>query len=379
LSKILYFSRDYTTHDHRFLSALAGSQHQVAYLRLENRGGELEDRPLPVEIEQIPWAGGQSEASLWDGLRLLADLKRVIREVQPDLIQAGPIQRCALLAALAGFKPLLSMSWGYDLIHDATRGLFWRWATRFTLRRSTLMIGDSNATRQLAISYGMQDERIVTFPWGVDLQHFSPPAEYPSDGPRGERPFTLLSTRGWEPIYGVEVIARAFTLAAQERPELRLIMLGNGSQAGLIHRMLSADGLRERVYFPGLVSQTELPRYYRSADLYLSASHSDGSSISLLEAMACGAPALVSDIPGNKEWVTPGQQGWLFPDGDSQALASKILQAMDDRQRLAKMGRAARETVEKRADWKRNFQQLLQAYRKALQITSRGRSRPEHS
>jgi glycosyltransferase involved in cell wall biosynthesis len=379
LSKILYFSRDYTTHDHRFLSALAGSQHQVAYLRLENRGGELEDRPLPVEIEQIPWAGGQSEASLWDGLRLLADLKRVIREVQPDLIQAGPIQRCALLAALAGFKPLLSMSWGYDLIHDATRGLFWRWATRFTLRRSTLMIGDSNATRQLAISYGMQDERIVTFPWGVDLQHFSPPAEYPSDGPRGERPFTLLSTRGWEPIYGVEVIARAFTLAAQERPELRLIMLGNGSQAGLIHRMLSADGLRERVYFPGLVSQTELPRYYRSADLYLSASHSDGSSISLLEAMACGAPALVSDIPGNKEWVTPGQQGWLFPDGDSQALASKILQAMDDRQRLAEMGRAARETVEKRADWKRNFQQLLQAYRKALQITSRGRSRPEHS
>ena len=58
---------------------------------------------------------------------------------------------------------------------------------------------------------------------------------------------------------------------------------------------------------------------YRAADLYLSASHSDGSSVSLMEALGCGLPVLVSDIPGNREWVTDGEQGWLFPDGDDAA------------------------------------------------------------
>ena len=62
--RILYFTRDYTTHDRRFLEALANTEHKVYYLRLERRGHQLEDRPLPPEIELIPWAGGQKPAQL---------------------------------------------------------------------------------------------------------------------------------------------------------------------------------------------------------------------------------------------------------------------------------------------------------------------------
>jgi glycosyltransferase involved in cell wall biosynthesis len=385
--KVLYFSRDYTTHDHRFLSALAGTEHQVYYLRLERSDHQLEDRPLPPQIEQVPWRGGRGPARLKDGPGLLLDLKRVIREVKPDLIQAGPLQRTALLVALAGFRPLVSMSWGYDLLQDADRNVPWRWATRYTLGHSAAMVGDCNTIRQLAIEHGMPNERIVTFPWGIDLEHFSPARERASQQEIGEattdagglqRPFTLLSTRGWEPIYGVETIARAFVLAARQRPELRLVMLGNGSQAPLLRQILASAGMNgadipisgrgesHRVIFPGQVSYTDLPRYYRSADLYLAATHSDGTSISLLEAMACGRPALVSDIPGNREWVTPGENGWLSPEGDAEALAQAILHAVAQRQHLPEMGRSARRLAEQRADWNRNFPKLLTAYELAL-------------
>lgn len=356
--KILYFTRDYTTHDHRFLSALAKTDHQVSYLRLERRGHQLEDRALPPEIEQVRWRGGNTPARLKDGPRLLQDLKRVIREIRPDLIQAGPLQRSALLVALAGFQPLLSMSWGYDLIFDAHRNAFWRWATRYTLQHSAMMLGDCDTIRELAISFGMQDERIVTFPWGIDLERFSPAAELRSQS----GVFTLLSTRGWEPIYGVDVIAHAFVQVAQQRPEVRLVMLGNGSQAAILRQIFLNGDIADRVITPGQVTQAELPRYFRSADLYISASHSDGTSISLLEAMACGCPALVSDIPGNREWVTPGVNGWRFPDGDAGALAQAILEAIDQRDHLNVMGQAARQITEQRADWKVNFQKLLDAY-----------------
>lgn len=305
---------------------------------------------------------------------LLRDLKRVIRDIKPNLIQAGPLQRSALLAALTGFHPLVSMSWGYDLIHDAHTNTVWRRATRYTLENSDVMIGDCNYIRQLAISYGMPDERIVTFPWGINLEDFAPlPGETPGnpeDIKSKEKTFTLISTRGWEPIYGVDVIARAFVTAAHQHPELRLLMLGNGSLASEIRGIFNRAKVGEQVLFPGQVSQSDLPRLYRSADLYISASHSDGTSISLLEAMGCGLPALVSDIPGNREWITSGENGWLFPDGDVDTLARSIMLAIKERDKLVDMGKAARELAEERADWETNFQALLGAYELAFQVSA---------
>jgi len=369
--RILYFSRDYTTHDHRFLSALAKTEHRVYYLRLEGGGQVFEDRSLPPEIEQVQWAGGSHPVILKDGFRLLNDLRRVIRWVKPDLIQAGPIQRSAFLVALVGFHPLVSMSWGYDLLHDAQINPLWHWATRYTLRHSAALVGDCDTIRQLAISYGMPDDRIVTFPWGIDLHHFNLKTFKSNDrsliDDRTNVPtFSILSTRGFEPIYGIDVIARAFVIAARKRTDLRLTLLGNGSQSAAIRKILLIGAVYDRVLFPGHVSFSDLPSYYHNADLYISASHSDGTSISLLEAFACGTPAIVPDIPGNREWITPGENGWLFPDGNTEALASAILNAIDQQQKLPEMGRKARLLAEARADWERNFPQLKKAYALAL-------------
>jgi L-malate glycosyltransferase len=370
--KILYFSRDYTSHDHRFLNALVCLGHQPCYLRLEQRNHTYEERSLPPEVEIVHWKGGKRPARLADGPALLVDLKRVLGEVGPDLVMAGPVQRTAFLAALAGFQPLVSVSWGYDLLVDAGRSRSWDWATRFTLRRSAAMLGDCETVRRTAASYGMDPERTVIFPWGIDLQHFSPEtSSKPDDG----EVFTLLSNRSWEPVYGVDIIAKAYVQAVQRlkegsggagHPQLRLLMLGGGSMAGELRRIFMQGGVLEQVHFAGQIGYADLPRYYRAANLYLSASHSDGSSLSLMEAMGCGTPVLVSDIPGNREWIQPGEQGWWFSVGSVPALVEGILRAVDQRRSLPEMGRRARALVEQRADWQRNYPKLDQLFDKAL-------------
>jgi glycosyltransferase involved in cell wall biosynthesis len=98
------------------------------------------------------------------------------------------------------------------------------------------------------------------------------------------------------------------------------------------------------------------------ADIYISPSHVDGSSVSLLEALACGMPCLVSDIAGNKEWVEEGVNGWLFRDGNVDDLAEKILLAIKSRRSWGWIGKAARMVAEERADWKKNFGKLLEVY-----------------
>lgn len=362
--RVVYFSRDYSPHDYRFLSALSGSDDDVLYLRLEKRH-HRESRPLPSGVESIQWMGGGEGIRWTDVPRMLFELRGLMRRLRPDLIHAGPIQACAFPISLLGFRPLVSMSWGSDLLADARGGLG-RAAARFTLGRSAAMIGDCQAVRRAAIGLGMRSDRIVVFPWGVDLDRFRPGAPSRVRQDLGwDEGFVLLSTRAWEPIYGVDVLAEAFCRAAAGEPRLRLVMLGGGSLESRLRRKFEEAGVSERVSMPGTIEYDRLPDYYRASDLYVSASHSDGSSVSLLEAMACGLPALVSDIPGNREWVEPGVNGWWFADGNVEELGAAILRAASHTE-AASFGKHGRSIVEERADWSRNAGMIREAYRLAL-------------
>ncbi len=398
MTRIIYFSTTYSPHDHRFLSALAKTEHQVYFVRLTRGKNESEDRIIPTEIEQVIWEGGQREFRWRDIPGYARGLRRVIKRIQPDVLHAGPIQTVGLVAVLTGFRPILTMSWGFDLMEDVHRNKWWEWVTRFVLKRSTFFTSDAQVTRDKAIEYGMNPERTIVFPWGVDLEHFKPSdsaiqrinattnqrtnestnqrnnettrkrnnektkqRENETTKQRNNE-ITLFCNRSWEPRYGVDVLAKAFVRAAKSKPNLSLILLAGGSQAGAIRRILTSGGVMERVHFGGYIKQKDLPRYYHMADVYISPSHVDGSSVSLMEAMACGLPCLVSDIPANKEWVTEDENGWLFPDGDADALAEKILRVAENRDTLDEIGANSRRVAEESADWQKNFQKLLQAY-----------------
>ena len=173
----------------------------------------------------------------------------------------------------------------------------------------------------------------------------------------------IVSARAWEPLYGMSLVAEAFVLASKKEPNLRLLMLGDGSERKRIRSELGS--LIASSHLPGQVDHSELPRYLRAADVYVSASRSDGSSVTLLESMAVGLPAIVSDIPSNREWVEEGVNCWTFRDGDPQSLSVAILRACASRQELPTMGRAARRVAEARADWRVNFPCLLEGYEAA--------------
>ncbi|PWH11818.1 MAG: hypothetical protein DDG60_16310 [Anaerolineae bacterium] len=360
MARILYFSLDYTPHDHRFLSAISESEHQVYYVRLQRGPRQGESRPVPPKVEIVLWAGGQKPFAWRDLPQYVFDFRRLVQKIKPDLIHAGPIQTCAFIAVLSGFRPILTMSWGFDLMRDVERGKWWQWVTRYTLKHSTFFTSDAEVTRQKAIAYGMNPTNTVVFPWGVDLHHFTP-KDWSNINP--ER-FTLFCNRAWEPIYGVDVLARAFVHIASQDATMHLLLANSGSQGNRIREILLQGGVLERVTFLGHIHNHDLPRFYHMADLYISPSHVDGSSVSLMEAMACGLPCLVSDIPANREWVREGHNGWLFRDGNATELAAKIQNALQNRMLLPQIGQHARDTAQEKADWAKNAKILLETYHK---------------
>jgi L-malate glycosyltransferase len=362
--RVLYFTAQDSPHDRRFLRALAATGHQVFSLRMHPCQPETNHG-----IIELTWPEDVPDWSCWRGwLGGKTQFSSILNDLKPDLVHAGPIQGPAFLTALVDFHPLVTMSWGFDLLRTAKRSPWMDLATRCTLALSDILLTDCQTVADAAASYGFPRERMVHFPWGVDLAHFSPenaagPGLVLKKSLGWEERFVLFCNRTWSMPYGVTVLAEAFASASQKCADLRLLLAGDGLQSEQVHRILAPVG--EVVHFPGWVDKKDLPRYYGAGDLFVSPSHYDGSSISLLEALACGRPALVSDIPSNREWVIPGETGDWFVDGDVASLENKLLSLASD-PNLNAYGKQARALAEARADWDVNFQKLLFAYELAL-------------
>ncbi len=341
--KVAYLTSGHAVHDEVFTEAIRGAGHEVAVTRVPRPTSSADHRPRAVV-----------EGAL---------------RAKPDIVHAGPIQAVAALVADLGGSPLVTASWGFDLIADTAHAAG-RERAAWALERSSVLIVDCVAAREVASRLGMDRDRIVTLPWGVDLQRFKGdrPGSAQTSGreDRDDRPIVLLTARQHEPIYGVDVVIEAFVMAAARQPRLELVVIGEGSLTSVLEARIASAGLVDRVQFVGPVPHETLPDWMAAADLYVSGSHVDGSSVTLLEAMASGLPAIVSNIVGNREWVEDGQSGAWFADGDADALAACLVEFSSmPRTRLAEFGALGRRIVEARADWHANLSRLWDAYRMA--------------
>jgi L-malate glycosyltransferase len=369
--RVLYFSDNSSDHNRRFLEKLSFFGHEVWFL--DSASSSRPEGWLPAGVRRVSWrttVPRASDPSVYK--KLLPEFKSLSAELQPDLIHAGPIQGCAYVAALSGFHPLLVMSWGSDLLLDADRNAEWRQATSIALRGADGFMFDCDTVRMRAQDFApISDSRIVQFPWGLKRGVFSaigPPVPGQSFLSEPEA-LRLICTRSWESMYRIDVLLEAFRRAHRQNGLLRLMLLGEGSPAGMVHEFIARNGLLHAVITPGRISRAELPGWFRAANLYVSCSQTDGTSVSLLEAMATGLPVLVTDIPSNREWVHEGENGWLAADGSAQDFADKLLRiaSLKPSEREA-ISQRNQELVATRADWDRNFPLLLELYEALLKV-----------
>ncbi len=287
-------------------------------------------RPTAPVTEEQPTPAGESQTRLLPtgefGQRIKA-LRAVLAEIKPHVIHTGPLQRVTFLTVLATDLPVVAASWGSDLLFEAANDPVWRDVAAFSLSRARGFLADCATVFEAACQLGYRGPH-ACIPWGIDVSQFCPKGARLKFGPPGA--FVILSTRNWEDIYDVASLAQAF---ADLEPDTHghLVLCGSGSEENRLRCILEDATAGGRVTWLGRVNQTELPKIYRGADLYVSTSKSDGSSVSLLEAMGCGRPVLVSDIPSNREWVHSAEH--RFSVGDTEGLSASL-------RRLARSPRA---------------------------------------
>ena len=376
--RILYLTDNNSVHNRRILEKLSLAEHEVWSWNLTATSASPEHLPsgapsLESTLESttasrkiISTAKVAPGAPPEQYRELLPQLQSVLKEMRPALIHAGPIPSAGYLAALADFHPLLLMSWGSDLLVDSERNSEWKQATEFALRKADALFCDCDTVRIKANGFRVfSDSKVVQFPWGVRAGVFSPAGPLPPKDKFSRTPgtTTFIYTRSYDPLYGTDVLLEAFLRARSSNPSLRLLLVGNGSQHRNIRSLVQARDLSAVVALMGAQPAEDLPMWFRAADAYVSCAKSDGTSVSLLEAMATGLPVIVTDIPSNREWVEEPENGWLASAGSAEAVADRMLRiAKLSPQQRQSISQRNQRVVAERADWDQNFNRLLEMY-----------------
>jgi L-malate glycosyltransferase len=278
-------------------------------------------------------------------------LRRLARELRPDVVAAHYVPNYGLMGALLGRRPLAVVAWGSDVLLNAGRTAFHRWRARYVLERADLVFSDAQMLTRTIAAQGIRPRRVETLTFGVDTRRFRP-----LEGSASAPPI-ILSYRQLLPLYHVDLLVRAVPeIKRRTKAAFQVRIIGQGSERERLVALAHALEVAAEVTFvPGRPSDEEMIDEIRRASVYVSTSTSDTTSVSLLEAMACGVPPVVTRIPGSEEWIVHGENGFLVPLEPPAALADAIVKLLEQ----PTLGRTFAERnlglVRSRADWTRNM------------------------
>ena len=268
-------------------------------------------------------------------------IRRLLRELRPDVVHAHWLCGFACFAALAGADPLVAMAWGSDVLRaDRIK----RAADRVALRRAALAMADSQALVDAMVDLGAHRDEVMLMSWGVDLDHFRPLA-----APRAEVRAALglpegrvvLSPRSLMPLYNPRVIIEAFELVADALPDVQLVLKHMGTDEPAIGPLRHPD----RVHVVGHVPYDRMVDWYRAADVCVSVASSDSSPRSVWEAMASGTPCVVSDLPWVHELIEAGDDALVVPIG-AEPVAAALRAVLEDGELAARLAQRGRRLAE---------------------------------
>jgi glycosyltransferase involved in cell wall biosynthesis len=299
---------------------------------------------------------GINHSTIQQLLRTVKRAKRAMKDSHPDIVHGHYLQDSAFFAARSGFHPLVVSAWGSDvLIHPYTSRAY-RLMTRYVLKKADKIHSVSKQLTEKLIELGADERKILTVPMGVDIEKFK------ADREPGKRENVVISTRSLKPVYNVDVLIRSMPSILKHIEDARVVIAGDGELREQLRNAASALDAGDKIQLVGNVDHEAVPALLNSGRVYVSMSSSDGTSASLLEAMACGLFPVVSDIPANRAWIEDGKNGFLVPLDDQDILAKRIVEALEDDDLASEAMRTNIETVRKKAVWQDNMKLIEKAY-----------------
>jgi glycosyltransferase involved in cell wall biosynthesis len=309
------------------------------------------------------------------GIADLRILKKTAADFRPDVVFLQTLLYPACLAYyLPSNLPIMITFWNGDVTWWAqwsgTERLLKKQMVVYGVKRAAAITVNSGSAAEACAGYGAAAEKVhlIRYP-GVDRARFRPADRAGARSALGiAAGKVVLCPRGLGGYLNSDVIVEAAAAVAREIPDvLFLFVSGAGGEEELArHRRLAGElGIGEKCRWDGQVPWESMPAYYAASDAVVSVSSNDSLPNCMMEAMACGVPVVLGDIPALREWVADGVNGWLVPPREPAAVAQRIVAALRDAGGLAAaFARRNDELVAQRFDGARNVREVKDLVRR---------------
>jgi glycosyltransferase involved in cell wall biosynthesis len=271
------------------------------------------------------------------------ELKAYLQELKPDVIHIHQVNRLAYFVTRIAEKlniPVVTTAWGSDVLLIPKQNAFFHFLVKQTLKRSAFVTADSK-DMIFAMNQIVESQKYILVQYGIDPIR--------SD----EKEKVIFSNRLHEPLYRIDSIINYFNDFQKKNPDWKLIVAGSGSETEKLKDQVGHLGLTENV------QKEENRNWYSKATIYISIPESDGTSVSVLEAMSAGCIPVVADLPVSQEWITSGKNGIIEQIGVNPLFDALLLDSKECSEINKKL-------IESKATRSASMNVFFELYKKAI-------------
>jgi glycosyltransferase involved in cell wall biosynthesis len=345
------------------LIASAASVHtQKWYEQLTGAGIEvvlITANPTKLgNIEQIEI--GDNRAGKLTFFRNAGKVRRLIREIEPDIVHACYASGYGWFGARSRFHPLVISVWGSDITATPYESWHAGRIIRYNLAKADLICATSRylAEETEKLSPNVAD-KIEIVPFGVDTAKFtcSPERRFDNDG------IVIGAAKNLGHGYGLDLLLEGFRAILDKLPEARIRIAGYGPAFDDLTSLARDLGIADRVEFLGHVMQADMPEFLNSIDV---PSRSESFGVASVEAMACGVPVVASSVGGNIEVLDGGKCGVLVEPERVDELTNAIVKLALDGEKRRRLSEAGRKNVTDNYEIGRCTEMQVDVYKRLL-------------
>lgn len=242
-------------------------------------------------------------------------IRQVLTMVKPAIIHVHQVNRMAYFVTKVAAKlgiPVITTAWGSDVLLMPQKNKLFRFLVSKTIARSVFVTADAT---EMITAMNQLIPSSTKYHW---LQYGIDPVE------SGTKEKIIYSNRLHQPLYRIDAIINYFAAFHSSHPDWMLHIGATGSETDALKNQVAALKLEKHVVFLGWLDNATNRSEYAKASMYVSLPSSDGTSVSLMEAMSAGCIPVVSDLTSNREWIVSGENGVIEVEGQNpfdQALA----------------------------------------------------------
>ena len=324
--------------------------------------------PSEYQLVRVGYAeSGEPQATVNGGACHSWESIRKSLSGEGSVVISGPLDTVSTKLETGGFRHV-GISFATDIMVTAARDFQELARLRDLVRHLDAVVTDNYAAEIALLSLGAAQEGIFRTPCG--------PAEAPiqrtmtkTECGWPEHRLIVLYPRSLEPHYDPDVFLEALGMVVEKYPHVLAVLVETGSRVDAVKKTVADKGLNDHVHFEPLQEPEVFRAKMGSADIVVVTPQTDGTSVTVLDAMELGVPVVSSLTAGSAEWVVDGITGWTFPVGDSVSLARAMEKALDlkDAHRELVCAQAQRLVADK-AGWQTSSERLARLVRGLLSV-----------